>query len=100
MRPVTHAELHAELADIRDPLARLEARVTSAESVLVRLDERVKTIETHGATKMDLAALEIRLLDRMDKNFKWMIGTTIVLASVVIAGIGVLLTALPRLIGS
>lgn len=76
VRPVTRAELHAELSDIRGGLARL--------------DERVGAIEKHGATKSDIAATEIRLLDRLDKNLKWTIGTAIVLASAIVAGIGVL----------
>ncbi len=76
LAPVTRVELHAELADVRETLARV--------------DERLASIEKHGATKeFVLTTLrdELRMIraeSRTDR--RWSIGT-ILAVGIALAGL-------------
>ncbi len=54
---------------------RLEVFADDTKQRLARIETRLDAIETHMATKADLACLETRML-------KWFIGTAIALSTV------------------
>lgn len=76
-------------AGVEDTLARKAASV-----VLTEQDKE------HLATKADLLVLREEITALELRMIKWIVGTGIGVAGIVVAAVGVLLAVLPRLIGS
>jgi len=80
--PVTNDGLRASMADLRAELKGEMAEIR-AEMAQIRAEMAALRAELKG----DMAALEQRLIDRMNRMQRWNIVTMIALAAVVVAAI-------------
>ena len=63
--------------------------------------ERVSTLQyelqQHYATKHDLSQLEMRLRDRNEGQFRWLVGLLLVIAAAVVTGMGAIVVTISRI---
>ena len=76
------AELKGEMAEIRAEMAQIRA-----EMAALRAELKGDITDLRAEFKGDMAALEQRLIDRMNRMQRWNIVTMIALAAVVVAAI-------------
>ena len=83
------AELKGEMAEIRAEMAQIRAEMAALRAELKSdiTDLRSEMTDLRAELKGDMAALEQRLIDRMNRMQRWNIVTMIALAAVVVAAI-------------
>lgn len=75
-----HAELHSTMADFGRRLDEL-----------VPLAERVDTLERHDEVDLARESTRDAVLARLDSNRRWLVGTALALAALIITAAGLLL---------
>lgn len=77
-------DLEQRLSSIETRLDNVETRLNRVENAVVSIDARTARMEVHGATKADLTHAQYDIL-------KWMIGTMVACAGIIVSAMAVLM---------